>query len=112
MFPQSADGFQQEVVLFKDSLNTSGQHVVANLLYGYVDYSAGLIYIFPLSSLASGILTEQTVLKLTGQFNSSGATTVSPQDTRSGSYAIQGTAGTTFTASGAPTTGTFIVYRG
>jgi hypothetical protein len=114
-FPGSLDNNVQDVVLFKT--NTSGQ--IVDFYYGYIDFEAYELYLYPLSTLVTAIPTTTQFplgyahgkISASTDYNLTGAATGNEQDVRSGALTLdtplvwQDGTNSTFQA------GRFIVYR-
>ena len=105
-FPNSEDGFEQEIVMFK----RDGNGDIVDFYYGFLNYDTDIIRMYPVRTLVTGAFdpNEETTLTITGQFDRSGIPTVAPQETRSGTFSV--TAQGAFPGD-APSAGSFIVFR-
>jgi hypothetical protein len=106
-FPTSQDGFTQEVVYFKRDGST-GQ--IVDFYFGYLDYDTDSMHLFPVAGLVNGSFDPgaEVVATISGQFDKYGATTVAPQETRTGTFSITTRGGL---PADAPGTGSFLVFR-
>lgn len=105
MIPQSGDGNTQTVVAFTKA---AGQvSAVTNLYYGTADLNAKTVTLYPIADLTNGTTNGQISGTLSNLIGSGGSTTTTPSQAYFGSYNLNGSLPTGFTASGR-----FFVFRG
>lgn len=107
--PSQRDDDVQDVVLFRQTLtkDSSGRTVTASIqsfYYGFLDYSAATVKLYPISNINTGSTAGEITATIGGTVASNGAPTTAPQLIRRGQFSG-------LSISGFPSSGNFVVYR-
>lgn len=108
-FPSSRDDEDQDIVVFRQTITRDGTGTVTaaqvtSIYFGDLNLGSGAVRVWPIRNITSGSVAGQATASAVNFLDRNGVSTISPQQTRSGTL-------TNVTIPGFPSSIPLVVYR-